>query len=123
MNHAGGMATGARGCALRSLPVGAAPCPAKWVQFPRVPMAHKIFNVFLLRYRRREIAMFDDTALQNREPHFDLIHPRCVNGRVHKPKPATVATIELRPACGGPVIMNIQIVPNHDHFFAAMLPR
>jgi hypothetical protein len=75
-----------------------------------VPMLDEAENAVPLSSRARKISMSDDAALKNREPDFDLIHPRGVLGRIDKVESTAVHLVELGPAFIFAVVVNIEIV-------------
>lgn len=71
---------------------------------------------FLERFAQRHRG---DASLENGEPELDLVDPRSMRGRVHELEPAAVPLVESGPAPVAPVVVDVEVVPDHDHAPAA----
>ena len=97
---------------LRILQAIGAPGPAKRTPFNSIPVRDEAFDSLGLGARCREVAVLEDAALQDRKPDLDLVHPRCVLGRVHESKSAAMSCIELLPTIVDSVVVDIEVVPD-----------
>jgi hypothetical protein len=63
-------------------------------------------------FARPEAASANHPSLKNAEPDFDLIHPRGVQGRVHKVEAVAVASIERGPSSARAIAVDVEVVPD-----------
>ena len=61
-----------------------------------------------------EVAMAKAAAADDREEDLNLVHPRCVQRCVEELELAAVPFVERGPTALGPVVVDVQIVPDHD---------
>jgi hypothetical protein len=89
--------------------------PIERVSFEAIPVTDECENLVAQLRNAFERAVTEQTALQNREPDFDLVDPGGMQRRMNEAKATPVMMIELAPTMVFAVMMQVEVVPDHKH--------
>jgi len=113
----------ARVDATRGLNEIARELPAKRVCFVAIPVADEPKDGGLDFSGTVEAAVPQNAPLKDGEPDLDLVDPRRMQRRVHELEAPSVPSVESAPPVVLPLLVNVEIVPDHDDALSGVVAR
>jgi hypothetical protein len=97
--------------------------PAERMRFVAVPVIDEASDCGFELQRVLEAAVAQDSSVKDGEPDLDLVEPGGVQRRVDECEALAVPGIELAPPTDLPVMVDVEVVPDHDDALLRVAPR